>query len=77
MKTLRLLRNIAALFIFGAALLVSPHGAARANIIGPWPGCRLTACKPGHACNNTGCYETGQGGFCTQYLAGYNCQQMP
>jgi hypothetical protein len=71
MKTLRLLRNIAALFIFGAALLVPrPTEAASPWICGSSSltvglncfidsngVCNTQSCISGQPCNNSKCYK--------------------
>ena len=67
MKTLRLLRNIAALFIFGAALLVPRPAVGLGGCLpstgfnctkGGGPGgCTESPCTAGQPCNNQGCFH--------------------
>lgn len=73
MKTLRLLRNIAAVFMFGTALLLSRPNAARASqqqacsstsqayncTYDSNGNCRDSACLPGGPCSYQQC-----GGIC-------------
>lgn len=73
MKTLRLLRNIAALFILVAALL-APRPAAGDTFCISKPGyggcfadkngnCTDVKCTPGSYCNNLGCGQLRIKGF--------------
>ncbi len=71
MKILRLLRNLAALFILGAALLVSQSSAGRANIpkgcfftteasnciVDSKGQCHQSKCQPGSPCSYTRCQD--------------------
>jgi hypothetical protein len=71
MKTLRLLRNIAALFIFGAALVGVEPGAALSNTF--MQTCASAKCVSGKPCNNSACSAPGANGYYCNPYTGYNC----
>ena len=67
MRTLRLLRNLAALFILGVTLLAPRPAEATEHLTVP---CKL---MPWRACSNTGwALSYGKALYCA-YRAGYNC----
>jgi hypothetical protein len=72
MKTLRLLRNIAALFIFGAALLVPRSGRADFGFHPP-SNCTSSPCEPGKPCMYLYCANQVYGSVCLSTTAAYNC----